>query len=181
MSGLVVSSRALARGGLGPVMDSIAHGQAEQRLIFNRVPGVDSLLELAPQLADGVDEAELRLFVQLCEGVSGHNVCQVRADRDAAGFLDGLVVDLHALELSGDSGLLGIRAIAATVRGPLGVLLDERAELLEIADAVRAIDEVLAGAPRAQIFCSSLENLLGGRKYRLLETLDERRRARLAA
>jgi hypothetical protein len=174
----VVSARSVQRGAETPLLDAIAHGRREQRLIFNRDPGVDSLVELLPGLRDGADGQELRLLGGLCEQISDHNVGQLRGERSAIGFAHTLVSDLHALELTGDSGLLGVREIAMRVRGALTVLLDERASRLEVVDAVRAVDAVLAAAPRAQIFSASLASMLGGRQFRLLEQLDARRRSR---
>lgn len=157
-------------------MDALAHGWREQDLIFNRRPGVDSIVEVFPLLADGADEHELQLLGTLLNRLSEHNVAQLRVERDVLGWANGLAVDLHAMEISGAVLELGVREVAALLRAPLARLLEDGLGVFDVADAVRAIDTVLTTAPRAQIFGPSLENLLGGRKYRLLEQLDDRRR-----
>lgn len=180
MSGFLLSARAVTRGALDPSLEAQAHGLAEQRLIFNRRPGVDSLVELVPELADGVTCAERRLLLGLCDRISDHNVRQLRELREIAGWADELATSLHTWEVRGEAvGLLGQQEIARRLRGPLDVLGCAEAPVFEVVDAVRAVDAVLAGAPRAQVFCASVENLLGARKYRRLVELDERRRGGL--
>ncbi len=178
MPGVVLSGTVVQRGVELPLMEAQAHGRMEQRLIFNREPGVDSLLEAVPLLTDGADAAEVRLIAELCRALSEHNVEQLRIEHTVTGWASTLAIDLHSSGLAGDGVRdLGVRAVASRVRGPLAVLLDDRADLLELADAVREIDAALGSVPRVQIFGPSLENLLGGRKFRLLQVLDSRRRA----
>lgn len=154
-------------------MEAQAHGRAEQRLIFNRDPGVDSIVELVPLLADGADETEARLLAELCRDLTEHNVQQLRIEHGVTGWANELATDLHALGLNGAGvGSLGVLAIARRLRLALDVLADVPADVIA---AVREVDAVLAAAPRAQIFRRSLETNLGGRKYRRLTELAERR------
>lgn len=178
---VVLSARAVQRGAELPLLEAIARGLAEQELIFNRRPGVDSLVELVPCLADGASVSELRLLARLCSGLSEHNVAQLRAEREVAGWACELASDLHALELSGGVLELGVRELAERARGPLRVLLERVGEqaAVEVAEAARDLDRLLGRAPRAQLFGGALEGLLGGRRYRLLERLDEALRDRV--
>lgn len=176
MGGVLLSARAVQRGPLDWSLEAQAHGIAEQVCIFNRRPGVDSLLELVPELRDGVSAAELKLLLGLVGRISGHNVEQLRALREIAGWADELAVDLHSVEVRGEAvGLVGQQEIARRLRGPLAVLQNVSDEVV---DAVREVDAVLASTPSAQLLRPSVGNLLGARKFRRLTVLVGRREGR---
>ena len=172
-----LSAAAVRRSFLEPAMDAIALNRRQTRLLANPDPELNSLTELAVALRDGAEPYELHALATLCVQLRDANAREGGFELLLAGAADDLAIDLHARERNGQaSQLLGIRAAANALRAPLGVLQDPPAgDVLAVIDATRAVDRVLAVAPRAQLLCPALEHELGAAKFALLWHLADRK------
>jgi hypothetical protein len=153
-------------------MDARAYNLRQSRLIVNTTPEVDSLHELLPALrAAGVDDLLLATVVEFLRELLALNHAEGELELQLAGWADELAIDLHTSELAGQaSTLLGVRAIAALLRGELGQLADVGREQF---DAAGVVHGVLGRCPRAQLLSPSLRHELGKGKFALLEQLAD--------
>ena len=176
MNALAVSAGAVRRELEAPALEAIAEGRSQNRLIFNEDAGCDSLIEVGFAMRDGADPYELRLLARLCSELRASNLREQGQELRIAGVADALAADLHALERAGRAPALGVRGLAARLRGPLRVLAAPAGrDVLALADAVRAIDAVALSVPRLQLLAPSLRGELGPGRFALLEQLVDRR------
>jgi hypothetical protein len=151
-------------------MEARAFNLRQSRLIVNTTPEVDSLAEVLPALrAAGVDDVLLATIVEFLRELLALNHAEGQLELQLAGWADELAIDLHTSQLAGEaSTLVGVRTIAALLRGPLGELGDVDDDTFAAAGVVH---QVLARCPRAQLLSPSLRHELGKRKFELLERL----------
>ena len=173
-----VSALVLRSGFVEPGMDGIACNQAQSRIVFDPSPEVDSLVEALVAMRDGVDPGELLTAERLLVELLRVNRAEGDIWRAVTGRADALACELHRLEVTGAAPCgLATRALANALRAPLGVLCAPIVDPIAAADAVRAVDRVTAVLPRERIVGGSLEHQLGGRRYRRLVELFDRRDA----
>lgn len=159
-----IAEKSVVDGALAPALEARCRNLEQRALVFNPDAELNSLLELLPQLEralDGEARAVLRgLIVSLWQS----NEAEGALERELAGWADTTAHDLHHEETTGES--VGVKAAAARLRGPLTVLEDVPALVVE---AVRELDRVLALAAASRLLTASMRNQLGPSKYATLE------------
>lgn len=180
MSALTAAT--VRHGFLEPALDARALNDAQQRLIQNDTPEVDSVTEhltLIGRHLRGTDATPdlVHLFDRVLE-LRDSNVAEGGLERTICGRADRLVTDLRTLELSGSGGPspLAARSLARRLREPLRVIAepplgDPRA----LVDAGRKVGEVIAHIPAEQLFTRDVTRELGERRAATLRALYERR------
>lgn len=173
------SARVLKERVLDPLLDAQAFNEAQDRallrLVFDPSPEIDSFLELADEIRRGRGDTPdtLATLIEAIEGLRELNGLERDAERQATGVVDELARERHRREIAGET--LGVKAIAARLRGPLGVLVDQVAveQIAAVVAAIRAIDDVVFAAAESRLRSASLRNELGAGKHRTLELLLE--------
>lgn len=89
-----------------------------------------------------------------------------------------LARDLRGAELNAGALELTARAVARRVSGPLDIIANPAAhDSMAFVTAVRAVDDVLARCPRAQLLSPRVKTQLRQRKFDLLTELANRKAA----
>jgi hypothetical protein len=168
---------------LSPVLDEVLEnhgcGRAEQHLIANGAPGVDSLVEEIVA-CPGLDDAARRRLLRYCERILALNTRQNEHARTAAGRVDELLRVARHDQLNGGRDLerkpLTVKALGRTLRPALKVLRDPDAyHQLQVHAAERAVAEIFDSVPPCHLFTPSIEKELRRASYALLWKLHGQR------
>ena len=186
----MLTASSIERDYLSNSLDAIAANDEQARLIFNPSPEVDSLVEdfklLIGSSRRSVDrQADAPLPARLADtsrrlrALAHSNGRERRFELAISAAADRDVRSARDLALNGRAGgeaVLACKAIARAVRVPLKTIADPPAgDGMALVDAVRAVDQVLARAPAAQVCSPTVRHEIGDARYRLLCDLVERR------
>lgn len=185
-----VSAGTVRREFLDRGLDARALNLEQAGLLFDPSPECDSIAEVVVALSRLLAEpclpsnarSQVRVLVArlvpIVRRLAASNTAEGDLQRALCGAADRLTRELRDAELNiprDAAAVLSAKQIARALRGPLRVLVDGDEDPLEVADAVRQVEDLLDRVPSVQLLSPWVEHELRGRKFRLLRRLVERR------
>lgn len=159
-------------------LDARGHNLHQARLIANRTPDVDCLLDHLHELirtASPEQRDHLAAMLGILRTLGKSNAQEGELEQAVAGAAEQMALDARDRRMR---DYLGVKAIANAVRGPLGVLAHpQRHTASEYVHAARTLDDVIARVPAEQLVRASVRHELGVRKYGQLVALVHDREA----
>lgn len=170
----MITADAVKRSVLDPAMEGIALNRAQERLIYNASPELDSIAEWVNAMAEQDPErcAEtMRLLTQL---VATNQLEQTEWFK-TAGFGDETIRLLRRAERQPGGGLAWTRRrLVDHVRGPLAVIADPAGhDAMAFVRAVRLLDDLIETVSANDLLAPAVLYQLGERKAETLQQLVE--------
>lgn len=163
-----------------PLLDARALNLQQQRLIHNASPEVDSLVEHVRELARTVtveQREHLAAILDLVRDLAESNTTEGDLQRAVVGAAEEMAHEALDRRVR---DALGVKAIANTLREPLGVIAHpDQHPAAAFMSAVDVVYDVLARVPAEKLTARSVCHELGIRKYTaLVELVNNRQAAR---